>query len=126
MPRDGRTIAKYVLAGLALVAMLARPFFIASGLMAPGWAVVTFIAVWLALFLLGCFDKAQAVVGRAAAVPCGRNLVWRHECRWSVARLDALTSGDSSAHRRAQSLSLASEDANTGPAGPCNAEEGRP
>ena len=56
MPRDGRTIAKYVLAGLALVAMLAlAPFFIASGLMAPGWAVVTFIAIWLALFLLGCF-----------------------------------------------------------------------
>jgi hypothetical protein len=53
---DGPTIAKYVVAGLALVAMLAiAPFYFASGLMAPGWAVVAFTAVWLALFLLGCF-----------------------------------------------------------------------
>ena len=31
------------------------PFFFASGLMAPGWAVGVFIAVWLVLFGLGCF-----------------------------------------------------------------------
>ena len=56
MPRDARTVAKYVVAGLALAAMLAlAPFFFASGLMAPGWAVGVFIAVWLALFVLGCF-----------------------------------------------------------------------
>jgi hypothetical protein len=55
-PPDARTIAKYVVAGLALVAMLAlAPFYFASGLMAPGWAVGAFIGVWLALFLLGCF-----------------------------------------------------------------------
>jgi hypothetical protein len=53
---DARTIAKYVVAGLALAAMLAlAPFFFASGLMAPGWAVATFISVWLVLFGLGCF-----------------------------------------------------------------------
>jgi VIT1/CCC1 family predicted Fe2+/Mn2+ transporter len=47
MPRDARTVAKYVVAGLALAAMLAlAPFFFASGLMAPGWAVGVFIAVW--------------------------------------------------------------------------------
>jgi hypothetical protein len=52
MPRDARTVAKYVVAGLALAAMLGlAPFFFASGLMAPGWAV----AVWLTLFGLGCF-----------------------------------------------------------------------
>ena len=51
MPRDARTVAKYVVAGLALAAMLAlAPFFFASGLMAPGWAVGVFIAVWLVLF----------------------------------------------------------------------------
>ena len=56
MPRDARTVAKYVIAGLALAAMLAlAPFFLASGLMAPGWAVGIFIAVWLLLFGLGCF-----------------------------------------------------------------------
>ena len=56
MPRDARTVAKYVVAGLALAAMLAlAPFFLASGLMAPGWAVGIFIAVWLLLFGLGCF-----------------------------------------------------------------------
>ena len=56
MPRDARTVAKYVVAGLALAAMLAlAPFYFASGLMAPGWAVGIFIAVWLALFGLGCF-----------------------------------------------------------------------
>src|SRR4029450_10960112 len=56
MPRDARTVAKYVLGGLALAAMLAlAPFFLASGLMAPGWAVGIFIAVWLGLFALGIF-----------------------------------------------------------------------
>jgi hypothetical protein len=55
MQADAGTVAKYVIAGLALVAMLAlAPFFIASGLMAPGWAVGVFIAIWLALFVLGC------------------------------------------------------------------------
>jgi hypothetical protein len=56
MPRDARTVAKYVVAGLALAAMLAlAPFFLASGLMAPAWAVGFFIGLWLALFVLGCF-----------------------------------------------------------------------
>ncbi|HTF40248.1 MAG TPA: hypothetical protein VK754_06600 [Propionibacteriaceae bacterium] len=55
MPRDARTVAKYVVGGLALAAMLAlAPFFFASGLMAPGWAVGVFIGVWLVLFGLGC------------------------------------------------------------------------
>jgi hypothetical protein len=56
MPQDAATVAKYVVAGLALAAMLAlAPFFLASGLMAPGWAVGIFIAVWLLLFGLGCY-----------------------------------------------------------------------
>jgi hypothetical protein len=55
MPRDQRTTVKYVFAALALAVMVAiAPFFIASGLMAPGWAVGIFIAIWLALFVLGC------------------------------------------------------------------------
>ena len=55
MARDTRTVVKYVLGALALVAMLVlAPFFLASGLMAPGWAVVVFSVIWLALFVLGC------------------------------------------------------------------------
>jgi hypothetical protein len=56
MPRDPRTVAKYVFGGFGLAAMLAlAPFFLASGLMAPIWAVGIFIAVWLVLFGLGIF-----------------------------------------------------------------------
>jgi hypothetical protein len=56
MPRDTRMGAKYVAGILALAAMLAiSPLFLASGLMAPGWAVAIFITVWLVLFGLGCF-----------------------------------------------------------------------
>jgi hypothetical protein len=56
MARDARTVVRYVLGGLALLALLAlAPFFIASGLMAPGWAVGIFVVVWLALFGLGCW-----------------------------------------------------------------------
>ena len=55
MARDPRTVVKYVLGVLALVAMLVlAPFFLASGLMAPGWAVVVFSVIWVALFVLGC------------------------------------------------------------------------
>jgi hypothetical protein len=55
MARDAKTVAKYVIGGFGLVAMLAlAPYFFASGLMAPGWAVGVFIGVWLVLFVLGC------------------------------------------------------------------------
>jgi hypothetical protein len=55
MPRDTRTVVEHVLAALALTALLAiAPFFFASGLMAPGWAVALFIVIWLALFVVGC------------------------------------------------------------------------
>lgn len=55
MPQQARTVVRYLLAALALAAMLVlAPFFVASGLMAPGWAVALFIGIWLALFALGC------------------------------------------------------------------------
>jgi hypothetical protein len=54
MQREPRTVLKYVLGGLALAATVAlAPFFVASGLMAPGWAVALFVAVWLTLVVLG-------------------------------------------------------------------------
>ncbi|WP_204912346.1 hypothetical protein [Microlunatus spumicola] len=54
MPRDARRVVVRGLAIVALVALVAlAPFFFASGLMAPGWAVVTFVAVWLALLVAG-------------------------------------------------------------------------
>lgn len=53
--RDARRAVVPGLGILALAAMVAlAPFFFASGLMAPGWAVVTFVAVWLVLFVAGC------------------------------------------------------------------------
>jgi hypothetical protein len=55
MPGDGRTKVSYVLAAVALAVMVAlAPFYFASGLMAPGWAVGVLIVIWIALFVLGC------------------------------------------------------------------------
>lgn len=54
MRHDAPTVASYVFAALALGAMLAlAPFFIASGRMAPGWAVALFVAIWFSLFVAG-------------------------------------------------------------------------
>ena len=48
-------VVTYVLGGVALAVLLALgPFFFASGLMAPGWAVAVFVGAWLVLFVLGC------------------------------------------------------------------------
>jgi hypothetical protein len=53
--REAGAVVRHAIGGLALVAMLAlAPFFVASGLMAPGWAVVVFGVIWLSLFALGC------------------------------------------------------------------------
>ncbi|HEX8487745.1 MAG TPA: hypothetical protein VF642_04295 [Propionibacteriaceae bacterium] len=50
-----RRTASLVAASLAMLALLVlAPFFLSSGLMAPLWAVVVLMAVWLALFVLGC------------------------------------------------------------------------
>ena len=55
MAQDTRTVVRYVLGALALAAMLAlAPFFVSSGLMAPGWAVIVLVVIWLGLFVLGC------------------------------------------------------------------------
>jgi hypothetical protein len=44
----------YVLGGLALAGLLAMSiWFFATGLMAPLWAVIGFIAVWVGLVVLG-------------------------------------------------------------------------
>lgn len=48
--------ASYVGAGVAMLALVAlAPFYFAAGLMAPLWAVIVLVAVWVALFVLGCF-----------------------------------------------------------------------
>ena len=55
MRHDAPTVATYVFAALALGAMLVlAPVFIASGLMAPDWAVAVFVAIWVALLVAGC------------------------------------------------------------------------
>ena len=91
MPRDARTIAKYVVAGLALAAMLVLAPFFASGLMAPGWAVGVFIVVWLALFGPAASGSDASPCGGAPPVDCSCVLVGWHERRRCVAGLDRLT-----------------------------------
>ena len=45
---------RHVVAAVALLALLAlAPFFLAAGLMAPGWAVVLLVGLWLGLLVLG-------------------------------------------------------------------------
>ena len=49
------SIIGYVLGGIALAGLLAMSIlFFATGLMAPLWAIVGFIAIWAILVLLGC------------------------------------------------------------------------
>jgi hypothetical protein len=53
--RSRPPVIAYVLGGLALAALLAMSIlFIASGLLAPTWAVIGFITAWAILFVLGC------------------------------------------------------------------------
>jgi hypothetical protein len=53
--RTRPSIIGYVFGGIALAGLLAMSIlFIATGLMAPLWAIVGFIAVWVVLFVLGC------------------------------------------------------------------------
>jgi hypothetical protein len=53
--RTRPSIIGYVFGGIALAGLLAMSIlFIATGLMAPLWAIVGFIAVWVILFVLGC------------------------------------------------------------------------
>jgi len=43
----------YVVAGLGMLLLLAAlPLYLASGLMAPMWAVVVLLSVWVVLFVL--------------------------------------------------------------------------
>ena len=51
MPKRSRSTS---LAASASSQCWRSPYFFASGLMAPGWAVGVFIGVWLVLFVLGC------------------------------------------------------------------------
>jgi ABC-type Fe3+-siderophore transport system permease subunit len=49
------SIIGYVLGGIALAGLLAMSImFLATGLMAPLWAIIGFMAVWAILFVLGC------------------------------------------------------------------------
>lgn len=50
---DGRRLAERVAATLGVLGLLAvLPFFVASGLAAPFWAVVVLLAVWLLLLVV--------------------------------------------------------------------------
>jgi hypothetical protein len=49
------SVISYVFGGIALAGLLAMSIlFLATGLMAPLWAIIGFMAVWAILFVLGC------------------------------------------------------------------------
>ena len=51
---EPRTVASWILGGLALAALVAMaPFFLASGLVAPIWASLLLILLWLTLLGTG-------------------------------------------------------------------------
>lgn len=51
---EPKTVASWILGGLALTALVAMaPFFLASGLVAPIWASLLLIVLWLALIGTG-------------------------------------------------------------------------
>lgn len=73
---DARRVVQYVLAALALAAMLVlAPFFLTSGLMAPGWAVAGFVVIWLLLFALGCLWVRRTPI-RVLPLPFVAAAVW--------------------------------------------------
>lgn len=69
-------VVRYVLGGLALAATVAlAPFFLASGLMAPGWAVALFIAIWVALVVLGALLVRRRPLW-VIPIPFAAALIW--------------------------------------------------
>ncbi len=90
-PQTRPSTISYVLGGLALAALLAMSiWFFATGLMAPLWAVIGFIAVWVVLVVLGCCVDSPASLARAAAAgDCCCHPVRRPARRSGAARLDA-------------------------------------
>ncbi|HYP45655.1 MAG TPA: hypothetical protein VEQ66_10740 [Propionibacteriaceae bacterium] len=73
---DTRTTLSYLAAAVAMLAMVAlAPFFFAAGLVAPLWAVVGFILVWVSLFVLGCLWFRRKPL-RTLLLPVAAAAVW--------------------------------------------------
>ena len=73
---DAKTTGKYAVAVLGVLGLLAlAPFYFASGLMAPGWAVAAFVLIWIALLLTGLvwFRRRPWWV---PALPIAGALIW--------------------------------------------------
>lgn len=64
--------------GVGLILLLVElPFYLASGLMAPLWAVVVLVLLWAALFGLGCYwTWASRHPYRVLALPVVAIIVW--------------------------------------------------
>lgn len=72
----GGTKVGLLVAGLGILLLVAvLPFYLASGLMAPGWAVVGLLVVWAGLVALGVrwFRRAPY---RVPALPVAAALIW--------------------------------------------------
>ena len=92
MARDAKTVAKYVIGGFGLVAMLALALFFrlrTNGAGLGSRSLHRRLARTLRARLP--LDQTQATVGGAVAVDCRRLLAGRNECGCGVARLDTVT-----------------------------------
>ena len=73
---SNRQLLTYIGAAVAMLAMLViAPFFLSAGLMAPLWAIVGLVVVWLALFVLGCMWFRRHPL-RTLPLPVIAALVW--------------------------------------------------
>ena len=73
---DGRRVLSLVVGGLAMAALLVIGYYyLASGLVAPLWAVVGLMIIWVALVVLG-IRWFRSHPWRLVALPVIAVLVW--------------------------------------------------
>jgi hypothetical protein len=68
---------QWLLGWLGFAAFLATlPFYLASGLLAPGWAIAVLMIVWLALLAVGIELLRRRFPLRVLPVPVAAWLIW--------------------------------------------------
>jgi hypothetical protein len=80
--RDSSRVLRYLAAGLGMVALAAVGFFyLASGLVAPLWAVIALMAIWIGLVAIGIIWFRRHPL-RVLALPVAAAAIW-----WTVITL---------------------------------------
>lgn len=74
--RDPSRVLRYLAAGLGMVALAVVGFFyLASGLVAPLWAVVVLMAIWIGLAVIGIIWFRRHPL-RVLALPVAAAAIW--------------------------------------------------